>query len=232
MDRESARELLAPYALGALTDDEARALRQMLLEWPEGRAELAQLIAAADVLPFALTAERPSMGLEWRIIAKARERRRPRRLPKIAKPPKPAAIRFLPHTIAAGFAAAAVVLGFFAFTNIGDDASPIGGRWVDLANTANAVAYITYVDEQPIGIVFRGLEAPPEDRIYQLHRLRSDGIRVSDMRFLPRDDGWAAVALVLPENELLDGFGLTIEPIEGDDPRPSTEFPPITFPAR
>ena len=78
--RESARELLAPYALGALTDDEARALRQMLLEWPEGRAELAQLIAAADVLPLALTAERPSMGLEWRIIAKARERRRPRRL--------------------------------------------------------------------------------------------------------------------------------------------------------
>lgn len=52
------------------------------------------------------------------------------------------------------------------------------------------------------------------------------------MKFLPRDDGWAAVALVLPEDEILDGFGITIELIEGDDPRPSTEFPPITFPAR
>ena len=232
MDRESARELIAPYALGALPAGEARELQQTLLEWPEGRAELAQLIATADALPIALAEERPSLGLEGRVIAQARERRRPRRLPKIANPPKPPVLRFLPHTLAAGFAAAAVVFGLIAFTDIGDDPAPIAGRWVDLANTDNADAYITYADDRPIGVVFRGLDPPPEGRIYQLHRLRSDGIRVSDMKFLPRDDGWAAVALVLPEDEILDGFGITIELIEGDDPRPSTEFPPITFPAR
>ena len=55
MDRESVRDLLAPYALGALPEEEARALQQALLEWPEGRAELAQLIAVADALPVALT---------------------------------------------------------------------------------------------------------------------------------------------------------------------------------
>ena len=232
MDRESARELLTPYALGALPEEEARALQQTLLEWPEGRAELAQLIAVADTLPVALTEERSSLGLEGRIIAKARRRRRPLRSLKIARRPRRAVLRFLPHMLAVGFAAATAVLAVTHFVEIGSDGVPAEGRWIDLAGTDDAGAYVTYAAGRPIGIVFRGLDPPLEDRIYQLHRLRSDGVRVSDVRFLPRDDGWAAVALVLPEGEMLAGFGITIEPIEGDAPDPSTEFPPITFPAR
>ncbi len=232
MDRESVRDLLAPYALGALPEEEARALQQALLEWPEGRAELAQLIAVADALPVALTEERPPLGLEGRIIAKARQRRRPFRSLMIGRRPQRAALRFLPHLLAVGFAAAAAVLAVMLFVEIGSDGVPSGGRWIDLAGTDSAGAYVTYADGRPIGIVFRGLDPPPEDRIYQLHRLRSDGVRVSDVHFLPRDDGWAAVALVLPVDEMLVGFGITIEPIEEDDPDPSSEFPPITFPAR
>ncbi len=232
MDRESARELLAPYALGALPEEEARALQQALLEWPEGRAELAQLIAVADALPVALTEERPPLGLEGRIIAKARQRRRPFRSLMIGRRPKRAALRFLPYLLTVGFAAAVAVLAVMHFVEIGSEGVPSGGRWIDLAGTDSATAYVTYAGGRPIGIVFRSLDPPPEDRIYQLHRLRSDGVRVSDVRFLPRDDGWAAVALVLPADEMLVGFGITVEPIEKDDPDPSSEFPPITFPAR
>lgn len=232
MDRDSARELLAPYALGALPDEEACALQETLREWPEGRAELAQLIAIADTLPVALTEERPALGLEGRIIAKARHRRRPLRSFKIARRPGQAALRFLPHLLAIAFAVAATVLAVMNFVEFDSDGIPVEGRWIDLASTDNADAYVTYADGRPIGIVFRGLDPPPEDRIYQLHRLRSDGVRVSDVQFRSRDDGWAAVALVLPPDETLVGFGITIEPIERDDPGPSSEFPPITFPAR
>ena len=166
MDRETARDLLPAYALGALEDAERRELQELLADWPEGRAELAGLIATVDALPYALEEERPSLGLEGRIITRARAEREPWRRPRAAAPPR-RVLRWLPHLMAASFAAAAAVLGVFAFTG-GDEV--IAGRWFDLPTTDNAAAYITYFDERPIGVLFRGLEPPPEERVYQLWR--------------------------------------------------------------
>ncbi len=228
MDRETARDLLPAYALGALEDAERRELQELLADWPEGRAELAGLIATVDALPYALEEERPSLGLEGRIITRARAQREPWRRPRAAAPPR-RVLRWLPHLMAASFAAAAAVLGVFAFTG-GDEV--IAGRWFDLPTTDNAAAYITYFDERPIGVLFRGLEPPPEERVYQLWRLRADDSRAIVDTFVPRPDGWAAVAIVLGEDEAVVGFGLTIEPLDDLDAAPSTEFPPITFPVR
>ena len=125
------------------------------------------------------------------------------------------------------------VLAVMQFVEIGSDGVPSGGRWIDLAGTDSAAAYVTYADDRPIGIVFRGLDPPPEG---------------SDLPAAPTPFGWSSrfrralspsgrrvwrpCALVLPVDEMLVGFGITIEPIEEDDPDPSSEFPPITFPAR
>ena len=76
IDIEQARDLLAPYALGALDAIEREQLESVLADWPEGRRELADLKFTAASLAFIPEQDAtPALGLEGRIIARARAER-------------------------------------------------------------------------------------------------------------------------------------------------------------
>jgi anti-sigma factor RsiW len=63
------RELLGAFALGAVTPDEAAAVRAYLATHPAAQAELAELVAAADVLPELAEPLAPPPDLRTRIAA-------------------------------------------------------------------------------------------------------------------------------------------------------------------
>jgi hypothetical protein len=63
------RDLLGAFALGAVTADEAAAVRAYLITNPESQDELAELLAAVDVLPDLAEPLEPPSGLRDRISA-------------------------------------------------------------------------------------------------------------------------------------------------------------------
>ncbi len=215
MDHDTARDLLAPYALGALDPEERAALEALLADWPEGRAELAALCAVADSLAALPAPEAPALGLESRIIARARADRHTvtglsRRA---ATSRRPTPWRYLPHTLAAAFAVLAVGFGVIAFT--GNDAE---GRWVDIQGTEEGRAYITVFREQPIGLFLRHLDPPPPGQTYQLWLLPADGQQPEPGKtFTVNESGDAGLPLRLPPDTAVAGFALTLEAMGGAD---------------
>lgn len=63
------RDLLGAYALGAVSNDEAAAVRAFLVTNPESRVEIAELWAAVDTLPALAAPMEPPSGLRDRIAA-------------------------------------------------------------------------------------------------------------------------------------------------------------------
>ncbi len=63
------RDLLGAYALGAVSDEEAAAVRAFLATNPESRAEIVELWAAVDLLPALVVPMEPPPGLRDRIAA-------------------------------------------------------------------------------------------------------------------------------------------------------------------
>ena len=69
LDHGAYQDLLGAYALGAVTEDEARAVAAHVATCAACGTELAQLRAAAQALPLALEDREPSPILRYRIQA-------------------------------------------------------------------------------------------------------------------------------------------------------------------
>ena len=228
---EDAPDLLAAYALGALTEAERREVETYLTDNPDARHELAQYISAAESLALAAEPElAPLIGLEGRLISNARELRRPERIASRARRSaarRPRWRRYLPHTLAATFAGLAIAFGILNFS----DGEAVRGRWVILDEQTSTRAYVTTFREQPIGIFFRELHAAPDGKVYQLWQLHADGAVLADQTFTPAADGRAALTLILPPERPLVGFALSWEDPGGRaDGKPAAGEVVFSFP--
>ena len=228
---DDAPDLLAAYALSALTEAERREVETYLTDNPDARHELAQYISAAESLALAAEPElAPPLGLEGRLISHAREVRRPERIASRARRAaarRPLWRRYLPHTLAAAFAGLAIAFGILNFS--GEE--ELRGRWVILDEQTSTRAYVTNFREQPIGVFFRELRAAPEGKVYQLWQLHADGAVLADQTFTPAADGRAALTLILPPDRPVVGFALSWEEPDGRAAgKPSTDEVVFSFP--
>ena len=235
LSRDEARDLFAAYALGALLPEEADAVRETVAAWGEGRAELQELMETATVL--SLVPEEstwPSIALEGRIMTAARQRRSREQLWAHARQSMAGWRRRLPHTLAAVFAAAALVIGLLWLT----EADPVpDGRWLPMqtqvSDAPGGWVFVTDFEGAPVSLLFRQMQPSPPDTSYQLFRILRDGTTLPDRVFrIPA--GGSAVMRIDPQPDAdLQGFAVVL--IEGEEPLPGTptaESVVFTFPAR
>ena len=228
MERDEALELLPAYALGAVSTEEAAEVEALLNDWPAGRGELAELLAATEAL--ALIPEQAPvlpLGLEGRIISRAREERRPTRakmrakvLPRRRLPPPRLGARFLPHALAAALAVVAVVFGWMAF----DDSEPAPpGQAVYFVEDRSQGVYVSTFVGRPFSLAFWGLAAPAEGERYQLWTVREgEQALVPGPFFEPDETGRAALPISPETAQSLVGFVVT-----RDDPADRTSAVPL-----
>lgn len=235
LSRDGARDLFGAYALGALSREEASAVRDAVVDWPEGRAELQELMETAALLAAVPDdAVAPSIALEGRIMTAARAR--PSRAQARARAQASMAWwrRHLPHTIAAGFAVIAVTIGALWLS---EDAPIAEGRWLPLTTQVSdepgGWVYVTDYAQVPVSLLFWKTEPPPPGTSYQLFRILEDGTTVPDLVFDVQDHGNAVVEIERQPEVPLQGFAVVL--IEGDEPlrgTPTSEAVVFTFPAR
>lgn len=235
LSRDEARDLFGAYALGALNADEEEAVREAARDWPEGALELGELVETAALMPLIpeVTA-RPSIALEGRIIAEARKR--PSHEQAVARARRGMAWwrRHLPHTMAAGFAAVAVVVGALWWSE--EDPIP-EGRWLPLETQVSedpgGWVYVTDYERVPVSLLFWKTESPPPGTSYQLFRILADGETRPDVVFTIPSEGNAVIRIERQPDVALRGFAVVL--IEGDEAlqgTPTAESVVYTFPAR
>jgi anti-sigma-K factor RskA len=242
LDLEQARDLLAPYALGALDAIQREQLESILAGWPEGRRELADLKFAAATLTLIPEQDAaPALGLEGRIIARARAERSDEQRDRMGRRQLTWYRRHVPHSLAAALAVVTIVFGVFAFSS---DNTPETGRWLavdygdllltsetgaDPAVPANGRVYVTDYREQPVGVLFHHLQPAPDEQTYQLWFLHEGNLVTSGPTFIVDSDGTGAVSLGTPAGPPVVGFAVSIEQPGGKTGGFPTDGPRFTF---
>lgn len=243
LDCLQADELVAAHALGALPDDEARAVEQHLTTCEAGHEEAHELIAVASLVPAALEPIAPSPALRDRLMASVaatpQDHRMAAAAPRRASvdaPPEPArpwwgAFAPLPSAVAAVAIAAAVGLGAW---NVSLSAE-VAER--DRALRAVASADVAFLAEGEAGrgwviqtgetayFMADGLAELAAGQLYELWLIDGDGTPIA-VGVTTDTDGVALVALEVP----LDGaatFAVTVEAERVDSP---TTAPVIVAP--
>jgi hypothetical protein len=235
LSREEAWDLFGAYALGALTVEEADAVRETVAGWREGEAELVELMETAAVLPLVPEDDaRPSIALEGRMIAEARKRPSSEQVVARVRGRMVWWKRHLPHAMAAGFAAIAVTLGVLWLT----EAEPLAqGRWLPLqtqvSDEPGGWVYVTDYERVPVSLLFWKTEASAVGTSYQLFRILSDGTTIPDAVFSISETGDGLVGIEPQPDTRVQGFAVVL--IQGDEAltgTPSAESVVFTFPAR
>jgi anti-sigma-K factor RskA len=86
---ERIEDLLALYALGALTEEERAQVDAYVADQPEAQAQLAHLIRAASALPFAATPVEPPASLKHALMDRVHADARARSSAAVPPPPSP-----------------------------------------------------------------------------------------------------------------------------------------------
>lgn len=235
LSRDDARDLFAAYALGALLPEEADAVRETVVAWGEGRAELQELMETATALSLVGDeGAQPSIALEGRIMTAARQRRSREQVLAQARRSMAWWRRRLPQTLAALFAVIALAVGLLWLT----EPEPIpDGRWLPLqtrvSDEPGGWVYVTDFEGVPVSLLFRSMAPSPAGTSYQLFRILDDGTTLPDRVFQTPADGAAIMQIEPQPNAVLRGFAIVL--IQGEEPlpgTPSSESVVFTFPAR
>jgi hypothetical protein len=229
VDESRARDLLGPYLLGGLSDEEERELEAHLASSPEDQRELAELREAHEFL--SEPSHAPPPELKERILSQtgiasdggasihdpgvpeSGSHHGRRRIRRIAAP-----------LVAAGLIVAAFLLGGI----LSDEMPSPGGQ-----NEAIALSPTGIVPESSGEVRVAGsgsnyeveleverLPEPPGDGFYELWFIGEEG-RTSAGTFRTSPDGRATVRLSVPSNSRsYEKVGITYEPADGD-PMPS-----------
>lgn len=192
LDRDAGcGEDVAPYALGALPEGEARDFERHLRSCELCRTDLETLRPAVDALPYAAESVEPPPELRRRIMgvveADAKARRTAER---DAREPR-FSFRLLPAMAAA---CAVLVVGVVLGTSLtgGEDVRRVDGR-VTMAGASAAVE--VQEDGDSARLVVDGMPPPPMGRVYQVWlRSGDEAPKATDALFEVRE-GHAEVAV-------------------------------------
>lgn len=213
---------VAAYALGALTDIEARRFERHLQTCDLCRTDLAVLRPVVDALPTAAEPIAPPPALKGRIMsvveAEARERERAARPARERRNP----FGFLSLRPLPAMAAACVLL----LAGVGIGVATLGGG--DEPTTEYRGQFIRgtgqvelRVDDGHGTLKVEGMAPPPRGRVYQVWTQRfGEDPRPTDALFTVDHDGSASVDV---PNEM-DGVDqvLVTDERQGGSPRPTT----------
>ncbi len=239
LNHDEGRDLLPAYALGGLPAEESLEIESLLRNWPEGRAELAQLIQLTDSLSVSSAEEMtPPIGLESRIVAAARGGRGSRMLRlRVGRIKSPAAVwrRYAPHALAACFAAIAAVFGVMAFN---DESRPQGALHrieLDAADGIGEVAaYVVYPGHTPLAVFLNNLPAAQAGEMYVLWMLMADkAVLAADSFESSGPEDTPGIFLGFSHEGDIVGFAVSLEPA-GDLPSepPQRSAVLFTFPSQ
>jgi anti-sigma-K factor RskA len=181
-EHDDMRSLVAPYALGALPEEEIRFVRAHILECEECMAEADDYLEAASSLSLTVEEVQPPAGFADRILARATESRSER-----APARQPRALGRLIPAIAAG-ALAVITIGLAAIvvqarSDLDRNEKALvallqDDQGVDLQSDGSTVAKVVPTNEGSTLIV-AGLGEAPDRRTYQLWFLRGENKPVS-----------------------------------------------------
>lgn len=239
MDESRARDLLGPYLLGGLSDEEERELEAHLESSPEDQRELAELREAHEFLSEPTHAPPPE--LKERVLSQAGSttvsgarpggeteeetsahdaggsyrspRHRGRRIRRIAAP-----------LVAAGLLVAAFLLGGMlsdAMPNPGGQGEAIALSPTEIIPESSGEVQVSGSGSNyEVELEVNRLPEPPGDGFYELWFIGEEG-RTSAGTFRTSSDGRATVRLSVPSNSRsYEKVGITYEPADGD-PMPS-----------
>ena len=240
---EQAQELLAPYALGAVSAAEAYEVRVHLPECPICREDLARLSEVVSALPLAVDEVQPPARLKQQILGSAlagtAAGSRFAGLPTNGGSGDEAGLRAprqrpRPRMLWATAAVAATILAILVGWNVqlqlqvnhARDLATNGVATAPLRTRTGAGAgEITYLAQQHLGFVsLHGLATPATGRTYELWVVSADGKATAAGVFLPDGDG--SKVIVVAQDIAHHSIAVTDEP-GGGSPQP-TSAPLIT----
>jgi anti-sigma-K factor RskA len=228
---EELKDLLVPYALGAVPEDEMAEIRAHILECEECMAEADSFADVASSLAYAAPPEELPRGFADRVIDLVHEERSaPARSPARSRAPRWRVLEAL------SFAALLIVVGVLSFSLIDARKDVEYDRHVVSVlldsdeglklDGSGARGTVVSADGEAL-FVASGLEDPPSDRVYQLWLMHgdcasstsSDCTVVSAGTFEGRD----GVAIVRTSKPLhgFENAAVTIEP-DGGSEAPTT----------
>jgi anti-sigma-K factor RskA len=222
-------DLLAGYALGAASVDEAGMIRAHLPECDECRDDLARLSEAASVLALTVDEVAPPPRLRQQIQAAVRRRDTPiaaLTADAIELEPSPRRAWFTPSLRSAwvpAAAAAAIIAGLLAWnvrlqTELSTRPATVASAGIVTAPMKGpqgaVLGTVTFLRQQRLALVgLRNLAAPPAGRTFELWVIDRTGKTRPAGVFLPEADG--TKLLVVPQDVSGDTLAVTDEPIGG-----------------
>lgn len=212
-------EDVAPYALGALEPEHARAFERHLAECELCTADLATLSPAIAALPASAEQVDPPADLKKRIMAVVESEAKARRAAEAPhRRERRFDFRFLAPVAAA---AAAVLIAIVMIGGNGDDpVAPTVAKIPAKAVPAGTTAELR-MDDGRGTLIVTGMKAPSEDHVYQVWKKRGSAApEPTDALFTPTKDGHASVA-VPGDMKGVDQVLVSTEPV-GGSPRPTT----------
>ena len=220
------KDLLVPYALGAVPEDEMAEIRAHILECEECMAEADSLADVASSLAYAAPPEELPHGFADRVIDLVHEERSvPVRVPA-GRAPRWRVLEAL------SFAALVIVVGVLSFAlvdarrDVAYEGRVVGAlldsdQGLKLEGSGGRAAVVPAGGEALF--VAQGLQDVPSDRVYQLWLMHGDcaGGEGSDCTIVSAGtfEGRDGLALVRT-SQPLDGFenaAVTVEPKGGSD---------------
>jgi anti-sigma-K factor RskA len=231
-DHGEMKTLVASYVIGALPPEEVARIRSHILTCDECMAEAESLAATTSTLALAVTPETVPEGFADRLMGRVAE-------PEAEAEPQPRAARRWSLTTVLSVAALLVVIAvlaagwFDARSDLARNQRVVdvvldarGG--IDLAGSGDGVGKVVSSEEGGSVFVAQGLDAAPEDHIYQLWLMKgscadptSASCRVHGVGTFDSEAGIS----VLRTSRPLSGYekaAVTIEPT-GGSAAPTTE---------
>ena len=213
------RDLLAGEALGVLSPDEEKHVAELVAKDGVAAKELQQHRATVAAIEAGVAREQPSADLFDRILAEVQP------APPQPAPPQPARTAsrwrwsWAPRLAAAGFAAAALVVGVAVFTGGGNDPdfqARVAGTEQFAAVSGEASLYGSDGSDGELVLELENVPAPPAGHHYEVWVLRSerDGAMEAVGSFTTDGDD-ARLELPLPGPGDYQAVDVSVEPDGG-----------------
>ncbi len=226
LQRHIDHDILAEYAVDALTPEEILAIGGHLQSCAQCQQEVTSLRVAAGLLPYALPDAEPPADLRDRILQTARTGQPAPALaaqqPARQKPWGPGWLRRLVPALAALTFVAGLLLGrAWPASGPGFQGGP-EGQTVALAGQASGTVLVAN-DRSYVRVMVTGLPPLEPDRVYQLWLLGRDA-PISAGTFAGSGDGSGRLEINgLAWSPEYTGIAITIEPV-GGNPAPTSDI--------